>query len=132
MTSAYSGLWGHHVVDEEEMAHWLLSRGPDGIFLLFDARGNAVGMCLAEIREPQPVGGSAKPAGYVDAPGIVPGRRDAALYVALLLTAMHWLRAQAVGAIVLESTGDDDAILRRYTELGFATVRRAISYRLDL
>lgn len=132
MTAAYRGLWGHHVVGADDLAHWLPSMRLDGIFLSFDKDGDAVGICRGETREPPDKEGGDKPIGYVDAPGVVPARRSEALYVPLLLTAMHWLRAQGIDAIRLESWGDDEATLRQYHELGFTTERRAISYRLNL
>jgi len=132
MTDAYSGLWGHHSVSTEDLAHWLPAWRPDGIFLLFDERADVVGLCRAEVRELSPAEGTGKPTGYVDAPGIVPARREDDLYVPLLLTAMRWLRGQGVGAIGLESWGDDEGTLEQYRACGFTVTRRAISHRLEL
>lgn len=132
MTAAYSGLWGHHAVSAEDLAPWLPAWRLDGVFLLFDERADVVGLCRAEVRALAPAEGANKPAGYVDAPGVVPARRDDDLYIPLLLTAMRWLRAQGIETIGLESWGDDEDTLRRYRALGFAIARRAISHRLEL
>lgn len=132
MTDAYSGLWGHHAVSAQDLAHWLPAWRPDGIFLLFDERAEVVGLCRAEVREMSPVERPDKPAGYVDAPGVVAARRGDDLFVPLLLTGMHWLRAHGIGAIGLESWGDDEGTLQQYRALGFTVARRAISHHLKL
>ncbi len=132
MTDAYSGLWGHHAVSAEDLAHWLPAWRPDGVFLLVDERADVVGLCRAEVRAVSSAAKTSLSAGYVDAPGIVPARRGDDVYVPLLLTAMRWLRAQGIGAIGLESWGDDEGTLSRYRVLGFTVVRRAISHCLEL
>ncbi len=131
MTAAYSGLWGHHAVSPEDLTPWLPALRPDGVFLVFDERADAVGICRGELRESR-AEETGKPMGYVDAPGIVRTRRDDDLYIPLLLTAMRWLRAQGIGTIGLESWGDDEDTLQRYREIGFTDARRAISHRFDL
>ena len=128
MTESYHGQWGHHAVSAEDLGHWLPDWREDGIFLLFDATSEVIGLCRAELRAPQ----RGRPLGYVDAPGIVPAHRGEDLYVSLLMSGMHWLREQGVDAIGLESWGDAESTLERYSTMGFATVRRAISYRREL
>ena len=100
---------------------------PLGIFFLADTAGNVVGMTRAATRT-----AGERLVGVVDAPGVVAELRDAGLYRPLLLHALGWLAAQRPAAYVIESWGDDLAVLADYRALGFETSRRETLYRYPL
>lgn len=131
MNGCYDGLWGHSTVTEEQVARWLSDWPPDGIFLLFDAGGEVAGICRTEVSR-QLSAQRGEPTGYIDAPGVVPWRRLQGLYLPLLVTALHYLRAKQPAAIELESWGDDDQNLALYQVAGFDIARQSILYRLHL
>lgn len=128
---SYRGLWGHHEMTEEEMKIWLPDYSFDGAFLLYGPAGDVVGLCRSEIstRLSEQRGHRT---GYIDAPGIVAEHRDKNLYLPLLLTGLHWLRAQGQMPIELESWGDSTHTLTAYQQTGFTIIRQEISYRRDL
>ncbi|GAC1454066.1 MAG: hypothetical protein PVSMB4_14730 [Ktedonobacterales bacterium] len=131
MTRCYDGLWGHHAVTEADLAKWLPEWTMDGIFLAFDSGGEVAGVCRAEpSRRLSTQRG--EPTGYIDAPGVLPWRRDHGLYLPLLLTALQYLRAQRLAAIEMESWGDDERNLELYLQVGFDVARQAVLYRLNL
>ncbi len=131
MTSSYDGLWGHNAVTETDVGAWLREWDPNGVFLVFDAGGEVAGMCRAEIsqRLSQLHG---ERTGYIDAPGVIPWRRRQDLYLPLLLTAVHYLKARQPVNIEMESWGDDDRTLDVFQQAGFEIARRSVSYRLNL
>lgn len=131
MNRGYEGHWGHLQVTQEEVARFLLQLNHAGIFLLFAPDGTIVGTCRAELNELLTTERGA-PTALVDAPGIVPGYRDANLYLPLLLTAIHWLLPQSPAILELESWGDAPGTIDLYHSLGFRVMRGEISYRRDL
>ncbi|HEU5441420.1 MAG TPA: GNAT family N-acetyltransferase [Ktedonobacterales bacterium] len=129
----FEGLWGHNPVTADDLTAWLPQLPLDGIFIARGPDGRVAGVVRAEPAPRRSVRNGA-PTANVDAPGVAPQHRDKPLYVPLLLTAWHWARAlsPAPALIELESWGDEPTTLALYQNLGFALVRRAISYRLDL
>ncbi len=130
----FGDLWGHWentpgLVDEAHVAEWLPQFDPRGIFLVFDAAGEAVGQCRA-----QPAAPDAPPdtPHVLDQPGIAPEARAARLHMPLALTAAHWLHGQGARPIRLESWGDTAETIAAYQALGFALADHEVSYVREL
>jgi mycothiol synthase len=131
MNLSYIPLWGHHEVNESDMATWLPNFNLDGIFLVFSEKGRVVGISRTE----PSVERSRKngvPTGYINAPGIVPQHRRLDLFRALVLTGINWLRQQGYPLVEMESWGDKLEVLKMYRELGFNDIRQLVSYELLL
>jgi GNAT superfamily N-acetyltransferase len=131
LNRSYEGIWGHLQSTQEEVAQWLPQLNSAGIFLLFAPDGTLAGTCRADFSKHLTKAQGALTA-LIDAPGIVPGYRDAHLSLPLLLTVIHWLLPQHPGVLELESWGDTPETLQRYCSLGFRVVKEEISYRLIL
>ena len=122
---SYAGLWGHHAVSEAFVAQSLASLGAeDALLLLIGPSGDVDGICRVERR------GESLP--YIDAPGIVPERRSAPLYVAVVLAACAHLRTMTPQAVELESWGDADETLAAYQAVGFTVARHTTAYERPL
>jgi mycothiol synthase len=130
----FGDMWGHWentpgLVDEKRVVDNLARFDPAGIFLVFDASGEAVGQCrtLAAAAD--------SPAGtphILDEPGIAPEHRAAGLHAPLVLTAARWLQTQGHRPIRLESWGDSAATVAVYESLGFTLVEHEVSYVRNL
>jgi hypothetical protein len=109
---AYHGLWGHKLVSPDA------EPPPGAVVIGLYERHEPIGLCTVFPAER-----------LVDAPGILPDRRDAAAYTRLLLGACAELGA---GRIDLESWGDAPAVIDAYKELGFEIVERTDGWQLRL
>lgn len=131
MTRCYDGLWGHNAVSEADLAKWLPEWATDGLFMTFDSGGEVAGVCRSEMSR-KLTARQGEPTGYIDAPGVLPWRRDQGLYLPLLVTALQYLRAQRPASIEMESWGDDERNLALYQQAGFDIARQSVLYRLNL
>lgn len=120
----YAGLWGHHEISEAFAAEWVQRLRAKDIFVLFAPTGEVVGICRVE-RFGEAVA-------YIDAPGLVPERRDVNLYGQLVLAAYAHVRRGNPAAVELESWGDAEETLAHYQALGFALVRKTLAYERPL
>ena len=111
LDGSYRGLWGHKLVSRD-------AGPPPGavILALLDEREEPIGLCRVFPTER-----------LVDAPGLFPHARIAALYERLLLGACHHL---GPGTVDLESWGDTPDVIRRYADLGFEIVERTAGWEL--
>ena len=128
---AFGDLWGHWenvpgMVDEARMAGILTEFDPEGVFVVFDARGAAVAHCRALATS------DANAPHILDQPGVAPEHRDAGLHAQLALHAAHWLRSRGDAPIRLESWGDPAATVEIYKALGFEIVGHKVSYVREL
>lgn len=128
MNEAYQFLPGHHTVSQEQMAEWLPSFDPQGLFLVFSEKNRPVGICRTEL-SPERSTRNGTPTGYIDAPGISSPHRRLDLYRALLLTGINYLYAQGAARFEMESWGDTPAVLRLYQEMGFEILRQVVTYQ---
>lgn len=124
LDESYAGLWGHHVLSEEMVAHWLPQLDPDTIFLLFAPDATVAGMVRVELRPEHTL--------YLDAPGVVPAYRTPNLYRELLLAGLIEMSAQTPTMFEVESWGDLDTTLAEYRALGFEIVRMHTAYERTL
>jgi mycothiol synthase len=121
----YGDQWGHLIATQDDWTHWLPEIDPRGLAFLFAADGALAGMSRATLRETD-----GRRAGVIDAPGLIPARRSVELYRALMLHAIGWLAAQNPAEYVVESWGDDPAVIAAYQALGFSiSQREAMFYR---
>jgi len=127
----YHDLWGHHQVDQEQMAGYLAEFDPLGLFLVFSEKNRPVGVSRVELSTERTARNGA-PTGYIDSPGIYSPHRRLDLYRALLLTGMKWLQGQNVSGIELESWGDKQEVLRSYFDLGFKITQQVTDYERSL
>jgi mycothiol synthase len=128
--TCYAGLWGHNVLSEDAGRDWFASLDPAGVYFLFAPDGALVGRGHV-----QRIERDGQPTGYLDAPGIIPALRGAALYVPLLLWGAAWLASNPAGPVaryLLESWGDDPTTIAAYQSLGFLLDRRETAYRSPL
>ncbi len=127
----YGDLWGHHIVNQEQMAEWLPDWTPEGLFLAYSHKGKAIGVSRVEMSQSRSDANGA-PTGYIDAPGLQPQHRRLDLYRALLITGALWLQSQRVEIIEMESWGDRQPVLDAYRDLGFSVLRRIVLVEKDL
>lgn len=123
----FSDLWGHWentpgLVGEARLSETLAEVDQAGIFLVFDAKGNAVGHCRAQAS----VDGDAPH--FIDQPGVVPEWRALGVHAPLALTAARWLRQQGDRPIHLGSWGDTAETIATYEALGFVITAHKVSY----
>ncbi|MCB0124220.1 MAG: GNAT family N-acetyltransferase [Caldilineaceae bacterium] len=114
--------WAHWIVEENDYG--------EGIFIAFAPNGEIAGICRGFLGTTEDA--ATKPTGYVDALGVAPSHRQAALWRALALTVMGWLRAQGQGALTLEAFGVDESVMHLYRSLGFALDTHLIAWQRDL
>jgi ribosomal protein S18 acetylase RimI-like enzyme len=114
----YQDMWGHRENTEPSTKEFyadMMKEDPDyfppgGIFILSTPAQEAVGICFCRVEGGQKV---------IDSPAISPAFRQHDLLRPLILTAMHWLNAQAKGDFQLQTWGDSEQAVQTYTELGF-------------
>ena len=111
--AAYRGQFGHKTPDT-----WPVDEFAGTTALGLRAGGRIVGICR--------IGPAA---GYIDAPGLVPGHRDPTGYRMLLSAA---LATAGTGQVTVESWGDEPDRVTVCTELGLATVEYTPGWELDL
>lgn len=104
---------------QSELDHLGGRMPPDGIFILLNASGKGVGIVRAW------------DGNRIEAPGVVPEERANNLHIPLLHTAMHYLRQQGAGEIVLDSV-DVDSWLDDYLAAGFRVTARQTRWIKDL
>jgi mycothiol synthase len=132
---SFADQWGHaenyQATTGELILNWLSSTDPAGVFLAFAPGGSVAGFCRALLatENDNPDGNGTD---QLDAPGVVPEHRHQGLYRPLVLTAMHWLRAQARHPIILQSWGDSDQTIAVYRDVGFELLQHFFAYRCDL
>lgn len=131
MNLSYITLWGHHEVNEQEMARLLPEFDQQGVFLVFSEKGRVIGVSRAE-PSPERTEKNSAPTGYIDAPGVVPQHRRLDLYRALVLTGIRWLYEHGQKIIEMESWGDKLEVLKMYRELGFRDLRQLVSYQINV
>jgi hypothetical protein len=112
LDSAYQGLWGHKLVSSDA------EPPPEAVVLGLYERHEPIGLCTVFTAER-----------LVDAPGVLPDKRNAAAYTRLLLGACAELGA---GRIDLDSWGDCPAVIDAYKEIGFNIVEHAGGWQLRL
>jgi mycothiol synthase len=131
---SFADLWGHAENDQATtgamIVNSLSSTDPAGIFLAFAPGGSVAGICHA-IRAVEDDRPDRDRADQLDAPGVVPENRHRGLYRPLVLTAMHWLRAQAQHPIILQSWGESDQTIAIYRDVGFELLQHFLAYRRD-
>lgn len=136
MNRSYADKWGHAENDqtttEADVLPWLVSTDHEGMFLVFAPDGRVAGYCRAIPARPTQEPADADLTDEVDQPGVVPEHRQQQLYRPLVLTALHWLRAQAPRAILLQSWGDDEQTIASYQDAGFILLQHWQAYRCDL
>jgi GNAT superfamily N-acetyltransferase len=121
----YCDRWGHLIATLDDWTHWLPEIDPRGLAFLFAADGALAGMSRATLREMD-----GRRIGVIDAPGLIPVWRSVDLYRALMLHAVGWLAPQSPAEFIVESWGDDPAVIAAYLALGFSTSQReAMFYR---
>src|SRR5579859_348645 len=133
LNRGFIGHWENRERSLEEIAHRLHGPGvyPDGIFLAFGPAGDIAGICWADYdgaRNAQ----MGEAVGHIASLGVVPEHRRHGLGRALLLTGLHWLRAQGMAAIALDAMGNNELALPLYDDVGFHIRRQGGEYRLDL
>jgi len=111
--AAYRGQWGHKTPDA-----WPLADLAGSTLLGLRRGGLIAGTCRI-----------ASTAGYIDAPGLIPGQRDYAGYLMLLSAA---LSRAAAGQVTVESWGDSRDRVRACEQLGLATAEYCPGWELDL
>jgi GNAT superfamily N-acetyltransferase len=117
LNRGYEGLSGHHLTTETDFAPHLANLDLKGMFLLFAPDGSVAGTVGAAL-EPSRAERNGVPTGRIGSPGVVPEYRSAALYEALLLAGVAYLRQLGVTWAELELWGDDPAVLARYQARG--------------
>lgn len=128
LNRGYEGLSGHHLTTETDFAPHLADLDLKGELLLFAPDGSVAGTVGAAL-EPSRTERNGVPTGRVGSPGVVPEYRSVALYEALLLAGVAYLRQLGLTWAELESWGDDPSVLARYQARGFAVLRREVAYR---
>lgn len=127
LNRSYGGLSGHHLTTETDFAPHLANLDLKGELLLFAPDGSVAGTVGAAL-EPSRTERNGVPTGRIGSPGVVLEYRSAALYEALLLAGVAYLRQLGLPWAELESWGDDPAILARYQARGFTVLRREVAY----
>lgn len=128
LNRSYIDLSGHHLTTEADFAPHLAELDLKGELLLFTADGNVAGTVSAAL-EPSRSERNGVPTGRIGSPGVVPESRSAALYEALLLAGVAYLRQLGTVWAELESWGDDPSVLARYQALGFTVLRQEVAYQ---
>lgn len=126
LNESYEDLWGHGLSTEETIETWLSTVSPGNVILVFGPDGAAAGVCRFHKVQGE------EPAGYIDAPGVVPRHRGADLYLPLFLTAMQRLWSDTRFPVRLESWGDDPRVIEQYRSLGLSSIRHYIGFGMDL
>lgn len=119
----------------EHWAAWVVKENSygEGIFIASAPDGEIAGICRGFLGATEGAApNTAKPTGYVDALGVAPNHRQVALWRALTLTVMGWLRAQGQGALTLEAFGVDESVMHIYRSLGFVLDRHLVAWQRDL
>jgi len=128
LNRGYAGLHGHNRTTEDAFEPHLSDLDRDGLLLLFAPDGRVAGIGGAKF-DPSRTERNEVPTGRVDSPGLVPEHRSLALYEALLLAGVAYLRQAGMAWAELESWGDDPEVLARYQALGFMVLRREVAYQ---
>jgi mycothiol synthase len=135
--TCFLGQWGHNHLSADDLRAWLPSFDASSMFIAFAPDGAVAGMCRAEAPS-APGSQAAAPTGHLDAPGVAPAYRALPLRLPLALTGLRWLggrgaaSGQPIGAITLESWGDDAETLALYQTLDFVVEQQEHSYRWDV
>jgi hypothetical protein len=135
LNKCYSDLWGHHSsATVEAQAKWLEYYDPTGIFILFDPNGEALGIVRAQSAAQVNSQDGMTHSNSIDAPGLLPGHREPALYEALVHQALQWLANQTseLQTVTMLSWGDLDSTIDCYWRMGFIPVDHALGYRYYL
>ena len=128
LNRGYAGLHGHHQTTEEAFGPYLSELDWDGCFLLFAPDGQIAGLGGAKVDLDRTERNGVL-TGRVDSPGLVPEHRSLALYEALLLAGVAYLRRSGAVRAELESWGDAPEVLALYQELGFVVLRQEVAYQ---
>ena len=133
INQGFIGHYGHYDDTLEAIEHWLAepTYPPEGLFLAFGPAGDVAGICWTEINSALSER-RGTPTGYIDSLAVLPAHRRHGLGRTLLLTGMHYLRAQGLSTIELGAWGENDMALPLYLGVGFAIVQQADTYRLAL
>ncbi len=133
INQGFIGHYGHYDETLEAIEHWLAepTYPPEGLFLAFGPAGEVAGICWTEVN-PALSERRGTPTGYIDSLAVLPAHRRHGLGRTVLLTGMHYLRAQGLATIELGAWGENDMALPLYTGVGFAIVQQADTYRLAL
>ncbi len=133
INQGFIGHYGHYDDTLESIEHWLEdpTYPPAGLFLAFGAAGDVAGICWTQVN-PALSERRGVPTGYIDSLAVVPAHRRHGLGRTLLLTGMHFLRAQGLSTIELGAWGENDMALPLYEGVGFRIVQQADTYRLAL
>lgn len=133
LNRGFIGHYGHYDESLEELEHWMAepTYPPAGLFLAFGPEGTPAGLCWTQVN-PDLSARRGTPTGYIDSLGVVPEARRAGLGRALLLTGMHWLRAQGLPTIELDAVGENEMALPLYYGVGFALFQQADTYRWEI
>ncbi len=134
LNACYSDLWGHHTgATEEAQAKWLPYYDPTGIFILFNAQDEPIGIVRAQSTE-QTNSQDGGRSNSIDAPGLLPAYREPDYYQALVYQALTWLSQQvdSLNVVTMHSWGDLDKTIDAYWQIGFQPVKHAIGYRYYL
>jgi mycothiol synthase len=131
MNDSYQFVSGHHTVTQEQMAGWLPTFEPHGLFLVFSDENRPVGISRVEM-SPERTARNGVPTGYIDGPGISLPYRRLDMYRSLLLTGVKYLKNLGCAQVELESWGDTQAVLGLYQELGFTILQQVITYSRSL
>ena len=120
---SYGDQWGHIIATLEDWTHWLPEIDPRGLAFLYAADGALAGMSRATLRA-----SDGRRIGVIDAPGVIPAWRSVEVYRALLLHAISWLAPQDPTEYIVESWGDDPAVIAAYQALGFSISQREVMF----
>jgi mycothiol synthase len=136
LNRSYADKWGHaensQTTTEAKVLPRLASADPGGIFLAIAPSGSVAGFCRAIPARPPQEPADSNLTDEVEQPGVVPEHRHQQLYRPLVLTALHWLRAQGHHAVLLQSWGDDEQTIASYQDAGLIVLQRWLAYRYDL
>jgi len=130
---SYGNLWGHKIATPE-LAEEILSSSPhDGIFLLYDEKGDVMGIGGASTLDNETEdAGEARATSRLDAPGVAPPHRSTLLYRNLALAGLGWLYERGHRHVTMQSWGDAAETIAAYEALSFTTTYEEVGYYLPI
>jgi mycothiol synthase len=135
LNECYQGMWGHQHNDnpseeERRSPRFLHYYDAEDILLLFDEKGEIVGICSLKSQGKRE--GDGELSDLLDGPGILPEYRSQGYQREMVLAGIGHLRQRGVRPITLEFWGDREDALNVYRSLGFEMVNRYVAYHKEL
>lgn len=92
---------------------------------------SAVGYLVAEVYEPDAASeNESGPVGFIDEVFVLPEQRGGGIATAMMQTAMEWLRAEAIGRVVLHVYSRNKNAVRLYERMGFSVFAQSLERQL--